>query len=126
MWKQVNVNPLKKYVGDCTVRAISLATGKDWHETYFGLVLQGAVMCDMPSANSVTTAFLKSNGFRRRAIPDDCPDCYTIEDFCKDHPNGTFVIGTGSHLTTVIDGTLFDSWNSLSETPVYYFEKSED
>lgn len=126
MWRQVNVNPLQKYVGDCTVRAISLATGKDWHETYFGLVLQGAVMCDMPSANSITTAFLRKNGFRRRTIPDDCPDCYTIEDFCNDHPKGTFVIGTGSHLTTVIDGTLFDSWNSLAETPVYYFEKSED
>jgi hypothetical protein len=36
------------------------------------------------------------------------------------------VIGTGSHLTAVIDGCLFDSWNSLAETPVYYFEKMED
>lgn len=125
MWKQVNLNPRGKQVGDCTVRAISLATGKDWYDTYFGLVLQGAVMCDMPSANSITTAFLKNNGFRRRTIPDDCPDFYTIEDFCKDHPNGTFVIGTGSHLTTVIDGTLFDSWNSLNECPVYYFERNE-
>ena len=68
----------------------------------------------------------KEKRLRRRTIPDDCPDCYTIEDFCKDHPKGTFVIGTGSHLATVIDGTLFDSWNSLAETPVYYFEKSED
>ena len=108
------------------MRAISLATGKDWYDTYFGMALQGAIMCNMPSANSVTTAFLKNNGFRRRTIPDDCPDFYTIEDFCKDHPKGTFVIGTGSHLTTVIDGCLFDSWNSLTETPVYYFEKSED
>ena len=126
MWKQVNLNPRGKQVGDCTVRAISLATGKDWYDTYFGMALQGAIMCNMPSANSVTTAFLKNNGFRRRTIPDDCPDFYTIEDFCKDHPQGVYVIGTGSHLTTVIDGTLFDSWNSLAETPVYYFEKSED
>ena len=125
MWKQVNLNPHGKQVGDCTVRAISLATGKGWYDTYFGIALQGAIMCNMPSANSVTTAFLKRNGFRRRTIPDDCPDCYTIEDFCKDHPQGVYVIGTGSHLTTVIDGTLFDSWNSLAETPVYYFEKSE-
>ena len=123
MWKMCNPNPNGKYVGDCTVRAISLATDKPWHEVYFGLCLQGAVMCDMPSANSITTAFLRKNGFRRRTIPDDCPDCYTIEDFCKDHPKGTFVIGTGSHLTTVINGCLFDSWNSLAETPVYFFER---
>lgn len=126
MWEQVNLNPNGKQVGDCTVRAISLATGKDWYETYFGLVLQGAVMCDMPSANSVTTAFLRNNGFRRRTIPDSCPDCYTIKDFCLDHPNGVFIIGTGTHFVAVIDGYYLDSWDSGNECPVYYFEKMED
>ncbi len=125
MWIYWNPNPNGKQVGDCTIRAITKALDKEWHDVFFALSLQGAVMCDMPSANSVTTAFLRKNGFHRRTIPDDCPDCYTIEDFCKDHPQGVYVIGTGSHLTTVIDGTLFDSWNSLAETPVYYFEKKE-
>lgn len=126
MWQYANLNPMGKSVGDCTVRAIAIATGNEWVDTYLDLCLMGMVMADMPSANSVTTAYLRKNGFHRRTIPDDCPDCYTIEKFCEDHPRGTFVIGTGSHLTTVIDGTLFDSWNSLAETPVYYFEKSED
>ena len=126
MWQYINKNPRKKAVGDCTVRAISTATDNGWMETYLDLCLFGLLMADMPSANSVTTAYLRNKGFHRRTIPDDCPDCYTIEDFCKDHPQGVYVIGTGSHLTTVIDGTLFDSWNSLAETPVYYFEKSED
>ena len=126
MWKYVNKNPRGRSVGDCTVRAISIATDNGWTETYLDLCLFGLLMADMPSANAVSTAYLKSKGFHRRTIPDDCPDCYTIEDFCKDHPNGIFVIGTGSHLTTVIDGCLFDSWNSLAETPVYYFEKMED
>lgn len=83
-------------------------------------------MADMPSANAITTAYLKKNGFRRRTIPDECPDCYTIYDFCKDHPKGTYIIGTGSHLTTVIDGDLWDSWDSSNECPVYYFEKMEE
>lgn len=126
MWQYANLNPMGKSVGDCTVRAIAIATGNEWVDTYLDLCLMGMVMADMPSANSVTTAYLRKNGFHRRTIPDDCPDCYTIENFCQDHPKGTFVIGTGSHLTTVIDGCLFDSWNSLAETPVYYFEKSED
>ena len=126
MWKMHNPNPNGKAVGDCTVRAISIATDKPWLETYLDLCLFGLLMADMPSANAVTTSYLKNKGFRRRTIPDDCPDCYTIEDFCKDHPQGTFVIGTGSHLTTVIDSVLWDSWDSRNETPVYYFEKSED
>ena len=126
MWLQVNLNPKGKSVGDCTVRAIAIATGSAWVDTYLDLCLLGMVMADMPSANSVTTAYLRNKGFRRRTIPDDCPDFYTIADFCKDRPKGTYIIGTGSHLTTVIDGDLWDSWDSSNECPVYYFEKMED
>lgn len=126
VWRYVNLNPKGKSVGDCAVRAIAIATGSAWVDTYLDLCLIGMVMADMPSANSVTTAYLRNKGFRRRTIPDDCPDCYTIEDFCQDHPKGTYIIGTGSHLTTVIDGDLFDSWDSSNEFPVYYFEKMED
>lgn len=126
MWEKYNPNPRGKAVGDCTVRAIAKATGSDWEGAYIGLMLQGFLMADMPSANAITTAYLKGKGFRRRTIPDTCPECYTVRDFCEDHPKGTFVIGTGSHLTTVVDGCLWDSWDSRNETPVYYFEKMED
>ena len=126
VWQYVNLNPRKKSVGDCTVRAIAIATGSAWVDTYLDLCLMGMVMADMPSANSVTTAYLRNKGFRRRTIPDDCPDFYTIADFCKDHPKGTYIIGTGSHLTTIIDGDLWDSWDSSNECPIYYFEKMED
>ena len=126
VWRYVNLNPMGKSVGDCTVRAIAIATGSAWFDTYLDLCLTGMVMADMPSANAITTAYLKKNGFRRRTIPDECPDYYTISDFCKDHPKGTYIIGTGSHLTTVIDGDLWDSWDSSNECPVYYFEKMED
>lgn len=113
-------------MGDCTVRAIAIATKRAWVDTYLDLCLMGMIMADMPSANAITTAYLKKNGFRRRTIPDDCPDCYTIADFCQDHPKGTYIIGTGNHLTTIIDGDLWDSWDSSNECPVYYFEKMED
>ena len=126
MWQYANLNPMGKSVGDCTVRAIAIATKRAWVETYLDLCLTGMVMADMPSANAVSTAYLKSKGFRRRTIPDDCPECYTISDFCKDYTKGTYIIGTGSHLTAVIDGDLFDSWDSSNECPVYYFEKMED
>ena len=125
MWQYINLNPRKKSVGDCTIRAIGIATDRNWYDVYLDLCLFGMLMCDMPSSNAVTTAYLKKKGFSRHTVTEELSEDYTVKDFCKDHPQGVYVIGTGSHLTTVIDGTLFDSWNSLAETPVYYFEKSE-
>lgn len=125
MWIYWNPNPNGKQVGDCTIRAITKALGKEWHDVFFALTLQGAVMCDMPSSNAVWSAFLKKNGFRRITLPADCPDCYTVQDFCNDHPEGLFVVGIGTHVLTVIDGNYFDSWDSGNETPAYYFEKKE-
>ena len=62
-----NPNPTGKNVGDCTVRAISKALGQSWEETYVGLVLQGFIMGDMPSANAVWGAYLRKNNFIRQA-----------------------------------------------------------
>lgn len=39
-----NNNPKGKQVGDCTVRAISLATEQDWNKVYLDLCLQGYML----------------------------------------------------------------------------------
>ena len=66
---------------------------------------------------------LKDFGFKRRSIPDTCPACYTIREFCEDHPVGTYILGTGSHVVAAIDGNVYDSWDSLDETPILYWRK---
>lgn len=35
----------------------------------------------MPDANEVWGGYLRSLGWIRGAIPDTCPDCYTVADF---------------------------------------------
>ena len=37
MFHYYNANPFGRNVDDCTIRAISLATGKTWDETYLEL-----------------------------------------------------------------------------------------
>lgn len=123
MWSYYNPNPTGAKVGDCAVRAISKALNKSWDRAYTDLALQGYVMSDMPSANSVWGAVLKNNGFEREAIPNTCPDCYTMSDFCHDHPFGVYVVAMSGHVATVIDGTLFDSWDSSQEIPIYYWRQ---
>ena len=118
-----NPNPLNLSVGDCTIRAISRVTGMDWKETYLHLLIQGYIMYDMPSANRVWEEFLKSLGFSKYLLPDSCPNCYTVKDFCQDFPVGEYILGTGEHVIAVIDGNYYDSWDSGNEIPLYYFER---
>ncbi len=123
MWKFCNVNPKSNLVGDCVVRAVSLATEQSWDDAYIAVVTVGYDMKDMPSSNAVWSAYLKHKGFYRYIIPNECPDCYTIEDFCNEHKKGVFVLATGTHVVTVINGDYYDTWDSGKEIPIYYFKK---
>lgn len=125
MYSYYNANPYKIRVGDCVIRAISKALNQSWEDTYIDLTIQGYLMGDLLSSNAVWGAYLKSKGFTRDIISNDCPECYTIEDFCNERPKGTYIIGTGSHAVCVIDSTIFDTWNSSGETPIYYYHKGE-
>ena len=124
-WRMHNPNPEGRHVGDCTVRAITRATGESWVEAYTGIALQGLIMCDMPSNNGVWGAYIRRKGFKKKAIPDECPDDYTVEEFCQDHPKGIFIVAVDGHVLTVVDGDYFDSWDSGREIPIYYFEREE-
>lgn len=124
-WIKYNANPMGKQVGDCTVRAITKATGDSWEKAYSGIAVQGFLMCDMPSNNGVWGAYLKRKGYRRKMLPPTCPDCYTVEDFCRDHPKGTYIVAVHGHVLAVQDGNYYDSWESGQENPIYYFEREE-
>ena len=69
-----NPNPMNKYVGDCTIRAISLLTNKTWDEIYSSLCAYGFEECDMPSSNAVWGKYLSDLGYQRQIIP-------TVKDF---------------------------------------------
>lgn len=126
MYSYFNPNPIKnKRVGDCVVRALSKATGKSWEETYIELCLLGYIMGDLPSSNKVWDSYLNTQGFARHIVSAECLDCYTIQDFCNEYPQGVYVIGTGTHAVCVIDGVLYDSWDSSDETPIYFYRKEE-
>ena len=125
MWIKFNPNPTGRMVGDCAVRAVAKALDTDWESAYLMIAKNGFAMGDMPSSDSVWGAVLRQNGFYRQSIPNSCPDCYTAEDFCHDNPYGTFVLGFGGHVATVVDGDLYDSWNSSKLFPVYVWYRKE-
>ena len=118
-----NPNPLGKTVGDCVIRAISAFLGTSWEWAYSNLAAIGFEMCDMPSSNAVWGAFLDRCGCKRKVIPNTCPFCYTVDDFCKDHRIGSYLLSTDGHVIAVIDGNYYDAWDSGSEIPLYFWFK---
>ena len=125
-YKYFNENPINKQVGDCTVRAISVVLNQPWEKTYIDLMVQGFILCDMPSANRVWGEYLIKKGFER--YPIKCIDfCdYTVKDFCIDNPKGVYILATSGHVIAVIDGCYYDTWDSGEELPLYYWQKRKD
>ena len=126
MYKFYNPNPMKKLTGDCVIRAICKLTGDDWETVYIHVIVQGYKMKDMPNQNVVWGAYLASKGYSRHLIPEECPLCFTLRDFCERYRSGKYLVATGSHVIAVEDGDYYDTWDSGDEIVLYYWRKEEE
>lgn len=122
-YKYYNPNPVGFYdeEGDCVIRAISKALNQSWYKTYDDLCELGRSLGDWGNSNKVWDEYLRSQGFRRKIIPNTCPRCYTVRMFSIDNPSGVFILATGRHIVAVVDGTYYDSWDCGNEVPIYYY-----
>ena len=123
MFIYTNPIPTEKRTGDCVIRGISILTNQSWEFVYMELCKEGLLMADLPNSNAVFASYLKGLGYKKEVISNTCPDCYTAQDFCIDHPKGKYLLCTGSHVIAVIDGNIYDAWDSSNEIPTYYFYK---
>ena len=123
-----NPNPLQRNnAGDCSIRAITKVLenrGFDWDKTYVAVCVYGFMLGDVISSNDVWGAFLEDQGFQKYFVEKKCRDCFTIDQFCKDHSSGKYVIGTGNHAVAVVDGDIYDTFRSGDMIPIYYFKEA--
>jgi len=121
MWIRCNPNPMGRQTGDCVVRAIAIATDRSWRQTYRDLCRVGEIECDMPSSNMIWGMHLKKLGGEQFLLPEACPSCITVKAFCERYPEGVYIIGTGDHAVTVIDGNYYDAFDSGMLAPSYFW-----
>lgn len=120
---EYNPNPAARNTGDCVIRAICKVLGMDWEKAYIELSVKGLQLSRILNENAVWEAYLREKGYLRRAIANACPECYSIADFARDNPQGSFIVATGSHVVAVQDGDYYDTWDSGTLVPSYYFYK---
>ena len=127
MFIHYNPNPVRSDgVGDCAVRAVAKATDLTWEQTYTELSTSGFLMGDVMNSDQVLAAVLRKHGFVRGSVPEECPDCYTVADFAAEHPDGTYVVKSDNHVATIIDGNIFDAWDSSKRVPLWFWKKKTD
>ena len=122
-WQPYNPNPRARRTTDCTIRAICKAMGQDWETTYSEIAEVGRHKADMMESDHVWGAYLTENGFRRYVVDSMGRDDYTVEDFCWDHPYGTYILCPSGHVVCVVDGRYYDVWDSGDEVPIYYYAR---
>lgn len=121
-----NENPRHKRREDCVVRAIATATGTDWDTAYIALAVHGLIEGDMMDHDPVWWGFLADHGFRYHAISSVCPRCVTVEEFCRAHPRGTYVIAVREHVLCAIDGDWYDIFDAADEIVLHYWTKEDE
>ena len=131
---KLNLNPFGQDTGDCVIRAITLALNYNWFMVHDELSFLSRKMADMPSSNRVWKTYLNEKGYREEPAQNTCPNCLTVEQFCRQHPVGRYILSTceytkardnlivtGTHVVTVIDGDWYDSWDSGADVPLSFF-----
>ena len=118
-----NPNPCGRFVNDCVIRAISKVENISWDEVYISLCVFGYLYCDWGNGNKAWSAFLKYRGYREYYLPANCPVCYTMKDFCREHRRGSFLLSTNSHAVACINGSYYDAWDSGNEIVERVFTK---
>lgn len=117
-----NENPHKNDTIDCAIRAISTFLDLDWDDVYVDLCVEGFIQKDMPNKNYIWDKYLTRQGFKQYLVPNECPNCITVDNFASTHAGGKYLLGTGSHVIAIIDGDYYDTWDSGDELPLYYYK----
>lgn len=105
MYRFYNANSHGNRINDCTIRAISLATGKSWNETYKELANAARKKGLMMDSIEFINGYLDSK-YKRV-----CHNSITLDEFINEYPYGTYIISMPGHLTCVIDGVCYDTFN---------------
>lgn len=128
-----NANIRGKNVGDCVKRSLSLATGSSYNDISKELL---AAVKERYSRGMAPDEAWKRSGVYNKVIkahggsdPITVDGIYTLEDFVDNvlGHDGTFLVTTGdkpgthNHIVCVIDGKIYDSWNSKKAYAYKYY-----
>jgi len=137
-----NANDRGKNVGDCVKRSLSLATGTSYAQISKELNAKVKEILPRSYANgreglwrraSVYSKVIADHGGDEKSTKVD--ELITLQDFVDNElpAEGTFLVTTGSkpgshsdHIVCIIDGKVYDSWDSRNQYVYSYYTFGDD
>ena len=107
----LNINPDLEDIGDCVVRAITLASGLDYDIIEEKLYYTSQLL-ECPERCVCCYSFLLDAVFQYEPV-----NCYglSVEDFAEIYNKGIYLVRIEGHLTCIIDGEIYDTWDCSKE-----------
>ena len=105
MYKYANVNPYNRHIDDCVIRAISTLTNRSWKDVFDEL-------SDLASDKGYmfdNVEFVED--YLDNRYPRECHYSKTVGEFAKEYPRGKYAITMNGHITALIDGVLYDTFD---------------
>ena len=112
MFRYHNANPRGRRVNDCTVRAISLATGRTWDATYEELSKFAQAQAIMPDEVDYIDDYLNKNF--KKIYCSNCKNKKTVGEIVENLPRGIFLITMRGHITCCINRVIYDTFDPSS------------
>jgi len=109
-FKYLNKNPNSANIEDCSIRCVSTVERISWSDAYKKLSNFARKRGLMISSVEAVEQYLDSF-YDRVPITE-----YTVGDFIKNHPYGTYAITMPSHITSLVDGINYDTFDSSNRT----------
>ena len=113
MWIYCNKNPLGREVNDCVVRAIALAHNEDWNKVYDELSEYAKQEATLLDDVTFIEPYLND---RYSKTCYRCNKCkMTLKEFMNTHKQGVYLVTMKGHITCVIDGVVYDTWDCTNK-----------
>ncbi len=110
MYKFHNANARGRFVNDCVIRAISVAEGKTWDESYDELsdIAQdeGNLLDDVDFVEGYLDR-------RYKRVPHYSK---TVGEFAEEYPKGVYLVTMPGHITVILEGIVHDVFDCRNRT----------
>lgn len=131
-----NANPKNRITGDCVVRALTVALEKPYDEILMELVDIQLTQGYSATSKEAYSRLLANHGWEKQKQPRKIDNTkYTGKEFCEAQQNKTEFVDNiifsdrifahvgGNHVAAIINGKVWDIWNSTGDCIGNYWVK---